>query len=97
MELFPQVPRAPVRVVDDLGPVGKGAAHARVVIAENGEEYLIKGPSLVRDHPTVAANEWIAAELAAMLQMPVQDHVIAEMNGATCSSARSGQAPLEPS
>lgn len=74
--LFPQVP-TPVRVRTDLGPIGKGASRGRVVIAENGEEYLIKGPSLTPDHPTVGANEWIAVRLAAMLGLPVQDHVIA--------------------
>jgi len=78
--LFPQVP-TPIRVRTDLGPIGRGASQARIVLAENGEEYLIKGPSLTPGHPTVGANEWIAAELAALLGLPIQDHVIAEKDG----------------
>jgi hypothetical protein len=59
--------------VDDYGEVGDGATNARYVLAENNTEYLIKGPSLV-DIPTVAANEWIAAELADKLGLPSLDH-----------------------
>jgi hypothetical protein len=42
---------------------------------------LIKGPSLTPGHPTVGANEWIAAELAAVLGLPVQDHVVVAKGG----------------
>jgi len=68
-------------VVDDYGPIGKGASEARSVLAENGEEYIIKGPSLVPEHPTVGANEWIAARLAEALGLPILDHRILTMGG----------------
>src|SRR5713226_7424324 len=76
-----------VRVEDDLGPVGKGASGARYVSAENGTEYLIKGPSLKLkstghpEHPHVAANELIAAGLARLLGLPTLDSRIVEMRG----------------
>jgi hypothetical protein len=68
-------------VIDDYGPVGKGASQARYVLAENGSEYIVKGPSLTPAHPTVAANEWIAAQIAMTLGLPVLDCQIVEMNG----------------
>jgi hypothetical protein len=68
-------------VVDDFGPVGKGASCARYVHAENGNEYFIKGPSLTPNHPYVAANELIAVKLAGLLGLPVLDHQILEMGG----------------
>lgn len=68
-------------MVDDYGPIGKGASEARSVLAENGEEYIIKGPSLVPEHPTVGANEWIAARLAEALGLPILDHRILTMGG----------------
>lgn len=71
----------PLPVVDDLGEVGKGASKARTVLAENGEEYIVKGPSLVPEHPTVGANEWIAARLADALGLPILDHRIVTMRG----------------
>lgn len=71
----------PLAVVDDFGPVGEGASEARSVLAENGEEYIIKGPSLVPEHPTVGANEWIAARLAETIGLPVLDHRIVTMGG----------------
>lgn len=70
---------AALAVIDDYGPIGKGASEARSVLAENGEEYIIKGPSLVPEHPTVGANEWIAARLADALGLPILDHRIVAM------------------
>lgn len=67
--------------MDDYGPIGEGASQARSVLAENGEEYIIKGPSLVPEHPTVGANEWIAARLAEALGLPVLDHRLVTMGG----------------
>ena len=32
------------RVMDDYGPIGVGASLAHHVLAENGTEYIIKGP-----------------------------------------------------
>lgn len=69
-----------LRVIDDYGPVGEGVSQAHYVLAENGSEYIIKGPSLV-PHPYVAANELIAVNLAELLGLPVLDHQIVEMNG----------------
>jgi len=90
--LFPSPP-IPLKVVDDLGPVGKGASNARFVYAENGEEYLVKGPSLTPDHPTVGANEWTAARLAARLGLPIQDHAIVEMRGDVFFATRQMPSP----
>ncbi|MGN6663023.1 MAG: HipA family kinase [Solirubrobacterales bacterium] len=84
MNVFPQGsnrPVVPLSVVDDYGPIGEGASQARSVLAENGEEYIIKGPSLVPEHPTVAANEWIAARLAETIGLPVLDHRFVTMGG----------------
>jgi hypothetical protein len=76
------MPRTPALAVkDDFGPIGKGASKARYVSAENGSEYVIKGPSLTPDHPTVAANEWIAASLASKMGLPILDHQIVTMGG----------------
>lgn len=71
----------PLAVIDDYGPLGKGASEARSVLAENGEEYIIKGPSLVPEHPTVGANEWIAAQLAEIIGLPILDSRIVTMGG----------------
>src|SRR5262249_12291042 len=70
-----------VSVVDDYGPVGRGASAARYVLAVNGNEYIAKGPSLCPGHRYVAANEFIAASLAGCLGLPVLDFCILEMNG----------------
>jgi hypothetical protein len=78
--LFGPEQPAYLAVVDDYGEIGGGATHARYVLAENNSEYVIKGPSLV-DIPTVAANEWIAAELADKLGLPVLDHRFVEFGG----------------
>jgi len=76
------VSRVPVRrVVDDYGPVGQGVSLARYVSAENGTEYIIKGPYLTPHHKYVAANELIAATLAGILSLPVLDVCILEMAG----------------
>lgn len=70
-----------LQVVDDYGPVGQGVSQARTVLAENGEEYIIKGPTLCSVAPYVAANELIAVELAAQLGLPVLDRAIVSMGG----------------
>jgi hypothetical protein len=71
----------PLPVIDDYGPIGKGASEAHSVLAENGEEYIIKGPSFVPQHPTVGANEWVAARLAETLGLPILDYRILSMGG----------------
>jgi hypothetical protein len=54
-------------VMDDYGEIGHGASKAHTIAAENGEEFIIKGPSFTPEHPTVVANEWSAAQLAEAL------------------------------
>jgi hypothetical protein len=68
-------------VATDFGQVETGASLGHWILAENGSEYLIKGPSFTPDHPTVAANEWVAAQLAAAMGLPVLDHRIVTMGG----------------
>ena len=68
-------------VLDDLGKVPNGASEAHYVLAENGSEYIMKGPRFAPEQPTVAANEWIAVRLAAKLGLPVLDHQILSMGG----------------
>lgn len=63
----------------DFGYVGEGASGARYVLAENGSEYLIKGPTLSPDNPFVAANELVAAYLGQALGLPMLDFGIVEM------------------
>lgn len=77
----PPDPLTPLQVIDDYGAIGVGASEAHSCLAENGEEYIIKGPAFVPQHPTVAANEWIAARLADALGLPVLDHRIVSMGG----------------
>jgi hypothetical protein len=69
-------------VMDDYGPIGRGASRAHQVAAENGEEYIVKGPSLTPEHPTVAANEWIAAQLASALGLPILPYQVLRMGNA---------------
>ena len=62
----------------DLGQLG-GASNARYVIADNGEEYIAKGPCLVNhDGRYVAANELLCAMLASVLRLPILDFCILE-------------------
>jgi hypothetical protein len=63
-----------LRIIDDYGPVGVGGARAHSVLAENAQEYLVKGPTLNPDHRYGAANEFIAANLADTLGLPVLDY-----------------------
>lgn len=65
----------------DYGAVGHGASNARYVLASDGREYIIKGPSLAPDNPRVGANELIAARLAARLGLPVLDHNVITWRG----------------
>jgi hypothetical protein len=74
-------PPRPLRVRDGYGPIGQGASNARAVLAENGSEYIIKGPSLAPGNAYVAVNEHVAACLAEQLGLPVLDHRILDMNG----------------
>lgn len=69
------------QVIDDYGPVGKGASQGHFVLAENGNEYMIKGPALTPNHAYVAANELIAAQIAGSLGLPVLDYCIVETGG----------------
>jgi len=63
-------------ILDDMGQLG-GASNARYVLADNSEEYIAKGPSLVdKAGRYVAANELIAARLAGVLLLPMLDHCI---------------------
>jgi hypothetical protein len=75
-------PPPALRVIDDYGPVGRGASQAHVVLAENLQEYMVKGPSLVPSHPHVAANEYIAARLAQAIGLPILDFTVVELAGA---------------
>lgn len=68
-------------VFDDHGEIGKGASRAHHVSAENGAEFIIKGPSFTPEHPTVAANEWIAARLAEKLGLPILPFQLMTMRG----------------
>jgi hypothetical protein len=65
----------------DFGEVGRGASNARYIEATDGNEYLIKGPSLAPDNPMVGANELIAVRLASKLGLPVLGHAVVERNG----------------
>jgi len=71
----------PLPVVRDYGAVGSGASQPRFVMASNGSEYIIKGPSLVAAHRYVAANEIIGAALADLLEIPVVDHRLVSLGG----------------
>lgn len=76
------MPKTPAQaVMDDHGEVGDGATHAHHVSAENGQDYIMKGRAFIPEHPTVAANEWIAAKLAEALGLPVLASQLLEMNG----------------
>ncbi len=81
MTQLPLAPQPPgraqaLRIIDDYGPIGRGASAAHSVRAENGQEYLAKGPTLAPAHPYAAANEFIAATLADHLGLPVLDYRI---------------------
>ena len=72
---------ARLSVVDDYGQLPGGVSNARYVLAENGDEYIIKGPTLCPAMPHVAANELIAAYLADQLGLPLLDYRVLEFNG----------------
>jgi hypothetical protein len=72
---------ARVSVWTDYGPVGKGASAAHYVLAENGNEYIMKGPTLSPTNPYVAANELVTARLAQALGLPLLDCCVLEMQG----------------
>lgn len=56
-----------LRIMDDLGEIGEGFCKAHAVTAENGQEYIAKGPTLQPDHFYAAANEYIAYVLGSRL------------------------------
>jgi len=67
-------------ILDDFGQMrNAGACLAHTVLAENGQQYIIKGPKLTPQMPYVAANEYIAASLARLLGLPVLDFCLAEL------------------
>lgn len=68
----------PLIVVDDYGPIGRGASAAHSVRCKNGSEYLLKGPAYSPNHPYVAANELIAVRLGRHIGLPVLDHAVAQ-------------------
>jgi hypothetical protein len=59
------------RITEVYGSVNGGESRAIWVGAENGIEYLAKGPSLTPGWRHVGANELIAAQLAQRLGLPV--------------------------
>ncbi len=63
------------------GPVGDGYSRTLWVLADNGTEYLAKGPSLVKGFKHVAANELVAAGIAQRMGLPVLDARVLELNG----------------
>jgi hypothetical protein len=71
---------APLAVEDDYGEL-PGASKARYVLAENGQEYIIKGPSLVSDNRNVGGNEMVAARLADAVGLPVLDYRLVTFEG----------------
>jgi len=78
--LLAPLPAPPLSVIADYGEL-EGASHAHYVRAQNGSEYIAKGPRFAPTQPTVAANELIAARLAQALALPLLDFRILEMAG----------------
>lgn len=70
-----------MEVVTDFGSIGQGASQAHYVLAENGQEYLIKGARFFPQHPYVAVDEYVAARLADGLGLPVLDYRFVDMAG----------------
>ncbi len=60
----------------DYGEIGNGRTKPHAVKASNGQKYLVKGPSLCPELPYAAANEYIAANLANRLGLPILDNRI---------------------
>jgi hypothetical protein len=75
---FDWLPRQPVSVVDDLGPVGEGVSRSRHIAATDGNEYLIKGPELLPENPYGACNELLAWQIATSLRLPILDCTLVE-------------------
>lgn len=70
-----------LHVVDDLGCVQQTASAPHYVRADNGQEYIAKGPLYTPGQPYVVVNEWVAAKLAEALGLPVLDSRILDLNG----------------
>ena len=60
---------------------GIGTSNATHILADDGREYLIKGPSLSPGHQYGAVNEFVAASLARELGLPVLDFDVVEDEG----------------
>ena len=65
-----------LEVFRDYGQLANSATKPRAILASNGSKYLIKGPRLSPELPHVAANEFIVANLANRLGLPILDHRI---------------------
>ena len=62
---------AALTIYEDHGPIGEGVCKAHHVWAENGQEYIAKGPTFSSEHAYAAANEYIAYRLADYLGLPI--------------------------
>lgn len=72
----------PILTADlDLGPVSGGVSNARQVRCENGEEYIIKSRNLSPSNSYIAGNEYIAARLTEILELPILDSRIVRWHG----------------
>ncbi len=76
----PSRPRR-LRVIRSYGYVGGGVSQAQYVLAENGQEYIVKGPSLAPHEPWVAVNELLSAMIGGALGLPMLDSLVVEMGG----------------
>lgn len=57
-------------------PVGAGCSKAIAVAGADGNDYVAKGPTLVRNFRHVATNEMVAAGLASKMKLPFPAHRI---------------------
>jgi len=71
----------PILIVDDYGRRGDGLSNAHTILAANGNEYVIKGPSLSQDNLFVGVNEFIGVQMARAIGLPVLEHELFQ-NGA---------------
>ncbi|MBI3970636.1 MAG: hypothetical protein HY332_05055 [Chloroflexi bacterium] len=65
------VQTAALTIYEDHGEIGVGICKAHHVWAENGQEYIAKGPAFSADHWYAATNEYIAYRLADYLGFPI--------------------------
>ncbi len=71
------LPAGQVQIRTILSDIARGTSRARFIRAVDGNEYLIKGPSLTPEHPHVAGNELIAAELGQRIGLKLLPHAVA--------------------